>query len=95
MCPCDAHRLNRIISKSMTHKCYPERCFKKKDGTIGAPICKYGYPFLINNETHIDDRGRVNYRRRKDADVSVVSYSPSLCLKFNAHINVDIAHTTM
>ena len=94
-CPCDAHRLTRLITKSMVHKqCFAGRCYKQ--GTPESEqSCKYGFPFARTPVTHIDDRGRVRYKRTTDASARIVSYNAKLCLRFNAHINVDIVHTTM
>jgi hypothetical protein len=91
-CSCDQHRLYRIVTKTMIHKCDEKRCFKEDDD---EGVCKYGYPFPVTSETFVDDRGRVRYMRRSEADARVVPYNAALCLKYNAHINVDIAHTTM
>jgi hypothetical protein len=76
----------------MTHGCRDNRCIDTEAGDLD---CKYGFPFPITEETHIDDRGRVRFRRRTDADLNIVSYNRTFCLKFDAHINCDIAHTTM
>lgn len=94
-CPCDKHRLSRLISQSMTHnKCYEGRCFKEETPE-SMRACKYGFPFAVNPETHIDDRGKVWYRRTTEAAALIVPYNAGLCLKFTAHINVEIVHTTM
>ena len=83
-CPCDDHRLLRIIDPSMIHDCREGRCYKE-DTPQHLRTCKYGYPFAVNPTTHIDDRGRVVYMRRSPADALVVSYNRYLCLRYNAH----------
>jgi hypothetical protein len=93
-CPCADHRLRRIITKSMSHRCVKGRCWPA--GTLPAnEVCKYGYPFAVHPATGVDDNGRVRYMRRSDADCRVVPYNRFLCLKYEAHINVEIAHTTL
>jgi hypothetical protein len=78
----------------MTHSCRRGRCYKA-DTPVHEELCKYGYPFPVTPQTYINDRGRVQFRRRSEADESVVSYNPTLTLKYNAHLNVDLCHTTM
>ena len=93
-CPCDAHRLDAMVTKHMQHQCKEGRCFKK-DTPEHLRGCKYGYPFDVDPVTHVDDTGRVRYMRRDEADASTVAHNPALLLKFDAHINVEIVHTTM
>ena len=78
----------------MIHACRAGRCYKK--GTPrGQRTCKYGYAYPVNPVTYVDENGRVQYRRRSAADALVVPYNAFLLLKYDAHINVEIAHTTM
>ena len=94
LCDCDAHRLHRLVGRCMIHE-HRDRCYEKKGSTERQAWCKYAYPFPVTPVTYIDDRGRVRYRRRSEDDENVVSYNPALSLKLDAHVNVDIAHTTM
>lgn len=86
-CPCDDHRLYRIISSSMIHDCRAGRCYKAETPE-SERYCKYGYPFDVNLTTHINDQGRVVFMRRTAADALVVPYNRFLCLKYNAHSEV-------
>jgi hypothetical protein len=83
-CLCDRHRLRRIITSSMIHSHWPDRCWKQETPEH-LRVCKYGYPFPITPATFIDQQGRVNYMRREAADSMVVSYNEYLCLKYDAH----------
>ena len=55
--------------------------------------CKRGYPKDVNPVTTIDEHGYPIYRRRSVADLDVIPHNPRLCLMFDCHINVELAHT--
>jgi hypothetical protein len=93
-CTCDLHRLSRIVSSNLIHGCRPANCHTPaRNGKPASTACKRGYPKEIRVETTIDDRGYVMYQRRELRDSNVVPHSPVLCLTYDAHINVEIAHT--
>jgi len=93
-CDCNLHRLHRTVSTQLLHACRPSTCHKPaRPGHPASTPCKRGYPKDLHIETSIHDRGCVIYRRREERDRTVVPYSAALCLAYNAHINVEIAHT--
>ena len=60
----------------------------------GERICHFQYPHPINNDTYIDNEGRVHYRRRTEQDGMVVEHNLPLIRLFQCHINVQIASTS-
>ena len=62
------------------------RC--NKQGT-----CVFGFPYPLQPTTTINEHGRVQYRRRKEADSWVVSYIPFLSRVLQCHLHVDICFT--
>ena len=88
-CTCRAHRLRRFVEREMIHAHYPQ-CFQD-----GHAWCSKRYPHPVTPITYIDARGFVHYRRRTEADRWVVPYSPSLSLKYDCHINVEISRTVL
>ena len=63
--------------------------------------CSKKFPKQFKNETTIEETGFINYRRRNTSfyiekegikldNRFVVPYNKDLCLKFHAHINVEI-----
>jgi len=68
--------------------------------------CSKRFPKQLRNETIIEESGIVNYRRRNSTfhvekegikldNRFVVPYNKELCLKFHAHINVEICSQSM
>ena len=68
--------------------------------------CSKKFPKKFNNETTIDENGFVNYKRRNTSfyvekqgikldNRYVVPYNKTLCLKFHAHINVELCSQSM
>jgi hypothetical protein len=86
----DDRRYEKLVRTHMIHRCIPERCYKGQKGAR-AYNCKYGYPFDLHPETTIDQQGRVLYRRRAVEDRVVVAHNRNLLLRWNAHINIEIA----
>ena len=52
--------------------------------------CIYNYPLPITPYTHVDDLGRLHYRRRKEEDRWVTPYIPALLQTLDCHIYCDI-----
>ena len=86
----DDRRYKSLVETHMIHRHVPERCYKGQRGNL-AHTCKYGYAFDIHPETTIDDHGRVLCRRRNAADRVVVAHNRNLLLRWNAHINIELA----
>ncbi|KAJ6003691.1 hypothetical protein N7522_006383 [Penicillium canescens] len=55
--------------------------------------CIYEYPQSINNQTYMDDLGRVHYRRRKQEDRWVTPHVPALVHLLDCHIYADVCST--
>ena len=93
---CD-RELQRLVLLHMQHKKHvPERCYKRSKRrnapvTPGPSVCKYGFPFELQEVTTITEDGRVLHRRRKECDRIVPSYSPAMLLRYKTHINVQYA----
>ena len=97
-------RAYKIVSEMMMHG----PCGK---ANMNAPcmdgeVCTKKFPKKYNNDTFFDDKGRVHYRRRqtnifaakhrmKLDNTYVVPYNRSLCLAFEAHINVEYCGSSM
>lgn len=70
-------------------------------------VCTKGYPKPETEETHVDDKGFVHYKRSKNNtatikrsnklynvnDCDVVPYNPALTLQLECHANLEIAST--
>jgi hypothetical protein len=83
--------LRRLVEEFMQHKeshlLSPEsRCNKKGR-------CIYGFPHAVQEQTTVDDHGRVQYRRRHPKSAWTVSYIPALLQLLRCHVNVDICFT--
>ncbi|XP_055371974.1 uncharacterized protein LOC129605962 [Condylostylus longicornis] len=69
-------------------------------------ICTKNYTKQLNDVTHIDDKGMINYKRPNSGDLLtlsngktvnnqwIVPYCPSVLLLMNCHCNLEIATTT-
>lgn len=57
----------------------------------GTRTCRFRYPHLLQDETTIDNDGRVLYRRRKLGDEMIVPHCLPLVVKFECHINFEVA----
>jgi hypothetical protein len=55
--------------------------------------CIYGFPKPITPETHVDEDGRVHFRRRSIDDLCIASHIPELIDELDCHIFVDITST--
>ena len=95
-CKCRGHQRRRVVFKHMRHSCVPGRCFK-----VGTPeriaqrSCKYGYPFDLTEHTRYNDSGYPLYRRPGAEDASVVAHNVAMLMKYDTHINVEVAHTVL
>ncbi|KAF3405665.1 ATP-dependent DNA helicase PIF1 [Penicillium rolfsii] len=79
--------IGRFHMHSQNHLDRPtSRC--NRDGR-----CIYGYPQPINNQTYMDDLGRVHYRRRKQEDRWVTPHVPVLVHLLDCHIYADVCST--
>ena len=77
----------------MIHGHRAPRCFSK-DTPFHLRVCKAGYPQPECPVTVFDERGNPHYRRRfADEDEFVVPHNASLLLRYDARINVGLAHT--
>ncbi|EAW24643.1 uncharacterized protein NFIA_101270 [Aspergillus fischeri NRRL 181] len=57
--------------------------------------CIYGYPQPITPHTHLDDLGRVHYRRRNADSCWVTPHIPALLKLLDCHIYVDVCSTAV
>ena len=90
--------LYETVTKKMMHgPCKKKACFK--DGK-----CSKSFPKKFSNETKMSIDGYAEYRRKNDGKFVirsgkrldnrfVVPYNPTLCLLFDAHINVEACIT--
>ena len=56
--------------------------------------CRFNYPKPLQMATVIDSEGRVQYRRRHEADRNVVPHCLPLLRKFRCHINFEVASSS-
>ncbi|SCV68086.1 BQ2448_207 [Microbotryum intermedium] len=95
------------VTSSMLHgKCgaaNPRQPSMEQPRGAAAARCKCYYPRALQDETTMNEDGYPTYRRRfrfhvdkagvRFDDGDVVPYSPYLCAKYDAHINVEICST--
>ena len=85
--PCN-HTWRNVVEQFMIHTCRRERCFKGPNGRI-LHKCKFGFPFDLCAEEHLDDQKiRYNYVREEEEDRHVASYVMDLLLFWDGHANV-------
>jgi hypothetical protein len=95
-CPCRGHRRRRVVFKHMRHSCVPGRCYKVgATGSVAQHACKYGYPFELSQHTRYNDHGYPLYRRPGPEDANIVAHNVEMLLKYDTHINVEVAHTVL
>ncbi|KAF0702277.1 hypothetical protein As57867_007776, partial [Aphanomyces stellatus] len=82
--PVTQPQLYSIISSQNLHRC-DNRCLEKGK-------CSKNFPKPFVEATQLDDNGFPHYRRRctNPQNAILVPYCPSLSLRFNCHINVEI-----
>ncbi|CAG8664149.1 16506_t:CDS:2, partial [Cetraspora pellucida] len=56
--------------------------------------CRWNYSQTIQEQTIIDEQGKVHYQRCTEHDINIVPYNAFLLLKLNSHINVEVASTS-
>ncbi|XP_021953572.1 uncharacterized protein LOC110850450 [Folsomia candida] len=96
--PIENPRLHQIVSRCMLHG--PCGNLKPNASCMEDGECKKKFPKDFNDVTKSNNKGYPTYRRRRGITVQVrgstmdnryvVSYSPYLLLKYNAHINVEV-----
>lgn len=99
-------KLHDLVTKHMIHRpCDQVRCNCTKDTKNG--LCKDRFPKPLCERTYVDEKGFTNYRRRNRysahryyygkqcllTDRNVVSYTSYFILKYDCHINTEIAST--
>ncbi|CAG8833013.1 30692_t:CDS:2, partial [Gigaspora margarita] len=85
--PREKSLLRELVEKYMIHKQqHSPRCLRNRK-------CIYNYPKPIIPETHVNEKGFIQYRRHMQEDLWVVPYNPMLISKLECHINFEIAST--
>lgn len=94
-------RLREIVLRNMMHG--PCGAFNQYAPCMENGQCKKKFPKEFANATDPHNNGYPLYRRRQEETAQVrgitmdnrfvVPHSPYLCLKFNAHINVEVCTT--
>ena len=56
-------------------------------------VCCFGFPYMLQETTTLNEFGRIQYRRRKPQDSWVVSYIPFLSRALQCHLHVDVCFT--
>ena len=87
-CPCLEHRARKAVQQHMIHGCAKGACLP----TEGPRVCKRHFPKPPCETTTNDDGGYAIYAR-DEGDEMVVSYNMGLLLKYDCHINVELAST--
>jgi hypothetical protein len=88
-CNSEEHRLLAAVKKHMLHTCAKGVCMPLK----GLCVCIRRFPKPVRESTTQDDRGYPVYARG-ERDVNVVPYTPAFLLKYDCHINVELAGTS-
>ena len=83
-------RYLNLVRRHMLHHHTPA-CMK--EGTTADTVCSKGYPKPLVEQTFIDDRGYVQYRRRTEQDRWVVPHNRHLLLLADCHFNVEVSST--
>jgi hypothetical protein len=76
-------------SPTATHSSYCQKV--QQDGTR---LCRFGYPFALQENTTTTEDGRVKYRRRKAGDEMIVAHCLPILRQFQCHINFEVASTS-
>ncbi|CAG8839267.1 8124_t:CDS:2, partial [Gigaspora margarita] len=85
--PREKSPLRELVEKYMIHKQqHLPHCLRNRK-------CIYNYPKPIIPETHVNEKGFVQYRHHMQEDLWVVPYNPMLISKLEYHINFEIAST--
>ena len=92
-CACDTCSCYKTVRKFMLHTCVPARCFTPPRGDAEKKICKYGFPKRPEVHTFMDDKCFWHLRRTV-GDAQVVAHHRKSLIKYNAHINVEVAAGT-
>ena len=71
---------------------YSRYCIR--EDRAGRRWCRFSYPKPIQTHTTIDAEGRVQYRRRHNADCWVVPHCLPLLRKFRCHMNFEAASSS-
>lgn len=87
-CDCKEHRLLAAVKKHMMHTCAKGVCMPQE----GPCVCKRRFPKPVRESTTQDDGGYPLYARG-ERDVYVVPYTPDFLLKYDCHMNVELAST--
>lgn len=87
-----------LVRKFMTHNHPPSTAppakYCQRLTADGSRFCRFHYPFPLQDETTIDNEGRIHYRRRKVGDEMIVAHCLPLLRKFECHINFEVANTS-
>ena len=78
--PDEECELKELVTQLMVHRC-SGRC--NVDGK-----CKYGFPKPVSTTSYFDEFDRLVLRRREH-ERFVVSYNPTLLLRYKCHLNVE------
>ena len=79
--------LRNKVKKLQVHTCRELRCFKS--GKRIYKRCKYGFPFDLCDEDHLDESTNTfKYKRLNDSDRLIVPYNAALLLLWDGHINI-------
>ena len=88
LCKCMEHRKRAAVQNHMMHTCARGACLP----VDGPRVCKRKFPKAPCATTTQDDGGYPIYSRG-ECDDMVVSHNIALLLKYDCHINVELAST--
>jgi len=77
----------KLVGTCMLHRCYPqseggcvgENCFRKRGYETNRTV----------QETHFDEKGFPEYRRRQPADCRVIPYNRQMLIDWGGHVNME------
>ncbi|CAF0998397.1 unnamed protein product, partial [Brachionus calyciflorus] len=78
--------LRNLVKKYQIHKCVDRRCFRSKKRFFKK--CKYGFPYDLCDQDHIDDNFKYYYKRTKNEDRDVGPYNKMLLMLWEGLVNV-------
>ena len=92
--PLDASLVREFMIHRHPPAHLPAASYCQTDHANGTRSCRFHYPFDLQNETTINDEGRIYYRRRHVGDEMVVPHCLPLLRKFRCHLNFEAASSS-
>ena len=82
---------HKLVVEKMIHKCHggDNGCIDEDTG-----LCKKKFNYILNNETHFDEKKYPVYKRLKHEDCKVVVHNRQMLLDLKCHCNTEFSAST-